>query len=97
MRFWPRLSAKQQAMDLNAAYKKLASDPVILRDLVSYCGIFREDEDTQTTDQLLMWEGRRQVFCRIVRHLDLDVQQLLMHSNDADAINQAINEEHNNG
>ena len=97
MRFWPKTSAKQQALDLNAAYKRILNEPDILSDLISYSGIFREDDANQSTEQMLIWEGRRQVAMRMIRHLDLDVQQMLMHHNDAEAINQAINEDINNG
>ncbi len=69
LEFWRRKKAAYQTTfrsDLGG---------VVLRDLADFCHAFRTTEDP--VERLsAMREGRRQVFLRILHHLNLDVEQL---------------------
>lgn len=97
MRYIEKLNWKMFASRLNGAYRRMLKDDdhkLIIRDMVGFSklGVY-EPLEPYTPEQLIELRGRQQMALHILRHLDIDVVEMIEYQNDAQAQGKQINED----
>lgn len=87
MRLIEKLNYKRLAARLNGAYKKMFAvddNKLVIRDIVGFArlGIYDPDS-TLPSEELHRLRGRQEMAMHILRHLDMDIIQMIEHQNDA--------------
>jgi len=70
LEFWRKMKSAYQVTF------KTEHGGAVLRDLADFCHVFKTTEDPQHSRLSALREGRRQVFLRILHHLNLSQEQL---------------------
>lgn len=87
MRFIEKLNYKRLASRLNGAYKKMFAvddNKLVIRDIAGFAKLCSYEPDLQLpSEELHRLRGRQEMAMHILRHIDMDITEIIEHQNDA--------------